>query len=180
MKTISIFFAVMLALGTNAPAQASEPGPGVVDALPDARNGLDRDGVYAGTIPSASGSGIDVTIILREDSTYTVRYHYVGRQDGDFTATGTFEWDATGGIVTLDAKDIPPYYRVGEGRLIQLDMEGQPITGLLADHYVLKKRPRQGSQRSRTRGLDKAEGIERSFSGFSSARCARGCPGACS
>ena len=140
-KTISIFFAIMLAFGTSPLAQASEPGPRAIDAAHNSRNSLDWDGVYAGTIPSASGSGIDVTIILRRDSIYTLRYHYVGRQSGDFITVGTFAWDEAGGVITLNAKNIPPHYRVGENRLIQLDMEGQPITGMLADHYVLKKQP---------------------------------------
>jgi uncharacterized lipoprotein NlpE involved in copper resistance len=145
-KTLSAFFAISLAFGiasgASGLAQASEPGPKAVDAVHGSRNSLDWEGVYAGTIPSASGSGIDVTIVLRADSTYVVLYHYVGGQDGDFIAAGTFAWDENGDVITMDAKDIPPHYRVGEGRLIQLDMEGQPITGVLADHYVLRKQPR--------------------------------------
>jgi uncharacterized lipoprotein NlpE involved in copper resistance len=146
-KTVSIFFAIAFVLGmtgTSAFAHAPKVLPAPVDAAHGSRNSLNWDGVYAGTIPSASGSGIEVTITLRQDSTYVLRYHYVGRQgSGDFTTAGTFEWDEAGGVITLDARDIPPHYRVGENRLIQLDMAGQPITGMLADDYVLEKQPEQ-------------------------------------
>jgi hypothetical protein len=36
-------------------------------------------------------------------------------------------------------KGRPSKYKVGENRLIQLDMQGKPITGALADKFVLKK-----------------------------------------
>jgi uncharacterized lipoprotein NlpE involved in copper resistance len=140
MKKIgSIFFAIMLALGTSALAQAPGKGAGTADAVHDSKNGLDWDGVYTGTTPSASGPGIEVTVILRKDSTYTVLYHYVDTREGDFISAGSFKWNKAGSVITLDAKDIPPHYRIGKDKLIQLDMEGQPITGTLADLYVLRK-----------------------------------------
>jgi hypothetical protein len=56
-----------------------------------------------------------------------------------FTGSGTFKWDNDGGVIILDTADFPPYYRVGENKLIQLDMQGKIITGSLAENYVLKK-----------------------------------------
>ncbi|MDR0310576.1 MAG: copper resistance protein NlpE [Acidobacteriota bacterium] len=99
----------------------------------------DWAGVYAGVIPAASGPGINVTITLKDDFTYEVRYRYIDRGNDEFTVAGTFEWNMAGGVIKLDAADLPPYYQVGEGRLIQLDMEGKLITGILADDYILKK-----------------------------------------
>ncbi|MDR0379793.1 MAG: copper resistance protein NlpE, partial [Candidatus Accumulibacter sp.] len=57
--------------------------------------------------------------------------------DGDDAVSGTFRWDKGRNVIALDAENFPPYYRVGEDRLIQMDMEGNPITGDLADNYVL-------------------------------------------
>jgi hypothetical protein len=77
---------------------------------------------------------------LCPDSTYTMVYHYIDREpgdDGDDAVSGTFRWDKGRNVIALDAENFPPYYRVGEDRLIQLDMEGNPITGDLADNYVL-------------------------------------------
>jgi len=100
---------------------------------------LDWAGVYTGTIPSASGSGIDVRLKLNGDQTYELRYEYVGKPDNTFTLTGSFKWNDTGDTVNLGIADTPSYYKIAENKLIQLDMKGNLITGNLADDYVLKK-----------------------------------------
>jgi len=102
-------------------------------------NDPDWVGTYTGVIPAAAGPGINVTIILNSDSTYEAQYQYIGRPDGEFTVNGTYKWDVDTNLITLDTVNIPPYYHVGENRLVQLDMEGSPITGTLADDYVLRK-----------------------------------------
>lgn len=109
-------------------------------SIHDPKNGSDWAGVYSGEIPSASGTGIDVTITLNADSTYVLRYRYLGRAEGDFTVAGKFSRSEGGTRILLDAKGIPPHYRIGKGALIQLDMNGEAISGKLADAYVLGKR----------------------------------------
>jgi uncharacterized lipoprotein NlpE involved in copper resistance len=76
---------------------------------------------------------------LNAGLTYTLYYHYIDGDDADFTISGSFQWDEDGRSIMLDAEDVPPYYQVGENKLIQLDMEGNPITGMLAGLYVLNK-----------------------------------------
>jgi NlpE N-terminal domain len=45
-----------------------------------------------------------------------------------------------GSIITLTGiKNKPNEYFVGENKLIQLDIDGNKITGSLADKYILKK-----------------------------------------
>ena len=122
---------------TPQAAQTERPS----DSAHNSRNSLNWEGGYAGTIPAASGPGIEVHITLRGDLTYTASYRYIEREGADFTIEGTFEWDPEGRIITLDTQEMPPYYQVGEEKLIQLDMEGSPITGMLADNYVLTKQP---------------------------------------
>jgi len=100
---------------------------------------LDWAGVYTGTIPSASGSGINVRLKLSNDNTYELTYEYVGKPDNTFTLTGSFKWNDTGDIVNLGIADTPSYYKTAENKLIQLDMKGNLITGDLADDYVLTK-----------------------------------------
>jgi uncharacterized lipoprotein NlpE involved in copper resistance len=97
------------------------------------------DGVYTGTIPSFSGMGINVLIMLNRDDTYMLRYTYVDRPQKIYTSKGSFKWDKTEEMITLKEKDLPPYYKVGENKLIQLDMNGKYITDDLAEGYVLKK-----------------------------------------
>ena len=110
-----------------------------LDDSHNSKNSLDWAGVYTGTIPSASGMGIDVRMTLNRDQSFELRYEYVDKTDKPLICTGSFQWDEKGSIIILNIKDTPPYYKVAENKLIQLDMQGKPITGKLADDYVLKK-----------------------------------------
>jgi uncharacterized lipoprotein NlpE involved in copper resistance len=105
----------------------------------NSRVSLDWEGVYRGIIPSASGSGIDVCMKLNKDNTYELTYDYIDRPDSSFTFTGSFKWDDTGSVIITEIADGPSFYKVGENKLIQLDMEGNLITGNFADDYVLTK-----------------------------------------
>jgi uncharacterized lipoprotein NlpE involved in copper resistance len=100
---------------------------------------IDWAGVYTGTIPAADGEGINVRVKLNKDNTYELTYEYIGKPDNKFTNTGSFKWNNTGDIINLGIAETPSYYKVIENKLIQLDMKGKPITGNLADMYVLTK-----------------------------------------
>jgi uncharacterized lipoprotein NlpE involved in copper resistance len=111
----------------------------MIDKDHNARNSLDWDGVYTGTIPSASGPGIDVRLRLNNDQSFELNYKYLDRTGSPVNWTGSFKWDDTGSIITLDVIDAPPHYRVAQNKLTQLDMKGKRISGKLADNYVLNK-----------------------------------------
>jgi uncharacterized lipoprotein NlpE involved in copper resistance len=100
---------------------------------------LNWDGVYTGIIPSASGNGIDVRLKLNLDQTFELSYKYLDKPDGQFNWKGSFQWDKSECVITLDIADAPPHYKVAENKLIQLDMKGKPISGKLADNYMLWK-----------------------------------------
>ena len=108
----------------------------------NARNSLDWAGVYTGVIPSAGGEGINVRITLNAGQTYTAEYQYIGKGDDIYIITGAFSWKPDGNTIILDSEGedgFPPYYKLGENTLTHLDMDGNVITGDLADDYVLKK-----------------------------------------
>jgi len=106
----------------------------------NSRISLDWDGVYAGTIPAADGPGIDVRIKLNRDQSFEMTYVYLERSGSPLSWAGSFQWDNTGSIITLDVdNNTPKYYKVAENMLIQLDMKGKLIKGKLADNYKLKK-----------------------------------------
>jgi copper homeostasis protein (lipoprotein) len=105
----------------------------------NSRNSLDWAGIYTGTIPATDVSGINVRLMLSQDESFVLQYEYLDRPNNQYNSTGSFKWDKKGEIITLKVKDWPPYYKVEENRLIQLDMKGKPITGNLADNYVLTK-----------------------------------------
>lgn len=112
---------------------------GAIDAAHNSRLSLDWAGLYTGFIPAASGPGIDVRLRLNDNGSYTIRYHYAERGDDVFDASGVFQWMPDGNRIMLDTEDFPKYYHIGEGRVIQLDMDGRPISGPLAENYILRK-----------------------------------------
>lgn len=113
--------------------------------LPDghsSRIALDWDGIYQGDLPCADCEAMRTMLTLEQDQTYRKQVQYLGRSDEVFEATGSFEWNASGGaiqLLNLDAQREPTHYFVGENHLIQLDLRGNRITGALASQYRLDK-----------------------------------------
>jgi len=107
----------------------------------NSQNSLDWQGTYKGVTPCADCEGIETEIILNLDLTYVMKTKYLGKGDGKvFEEKGSFVWDKSGANIALEGgKGGPSQYKVGENQLIQLDMEGNPITGDLADKFVLRK-----------------------------------------
>ena len=103
---------------------------------------LDWKGTYSGIVPCADCEGIETKLSLNEDNTYQISWKYMGKGDKAYTEKGTFVWNSTGGMITLenmDAKKCPTMYKVCENHLLQLDLKGNEITGELADNYILNK-----------------------------------------
>jgi uncharacterized lipoprotein NlpE involved in copper resistance len=137
MKRKVFIFALMVILVIIGLSTCNKP---IGEAgVQNSKISLDWAGVYTGTIPSASGSGIAVRMQINKDNTYELTYDYIDRPDSLFTFTGSFKWDDTGSVIIIEIADAPSYYKVGENKLIQLDMEGNLITGDFADDYVLMK-----------------------------------------
>jgi uncharacterized lipoprotein NlpE involved in copper resistance len=105
----------------------------------NSQNSLDWAGTYEGTLPCADCSGIKTTITLKDDNTYTMTEEYVDKKT-KAEDKGKFEWDKSGGKISLVSKDGKRQYIVGENQLIHLDMDGKEITGPNKDLYILKKK----------------------------------------
>ena len=106
------------------------------------QNSLDWKGVYSGVLPCADCSGIATKMTLRENNTYVLQTQYLGKSNEVFTSEGNFAWTKNGSQIRLgNVKEGtgPAHYRVGENKLMQLDSNGNPITGDLAALYVLTK-----------------------------------------
>ena len=129
-----IVFVLVAALATGLGSCKSAP-----KKADSAKDSLDWSGVYTGTIPGADVSEINVRLTLNQDLTYELKYEYVGKGD-PANWTGSFQWDDSGDVVILSGiEEAPSQYKVAENKVIQLDMQGQPISGELADNYVLQK-----------------------------------------
>lgn len=99
---------------------------------------LDWEGTYFGVLPCADCPGISTVVILNQDGQYKLETKYLDRDIEVITEEGEFTWDPTGSYVTLEASDNRKF-QVGENRLFHLDLDGNRIEGMLADHYILKK-----------------------------------------
>ncbi|MFU8811571.1 MAG: META domain-containing protein [Balneolaceae bacterium] len=107
-----------------------------------ARTALDYYGVYKGIVPCASCEGIDTRITLSEGNRYTLESRYIGESDSIFIQAGVFEWMDDNSRIRLSQEQpdsFSPYYFVAEGRLIQLDLEGNRIEGEMAGAYQLQQ-----------------------------------------
>ena len=139
MKKIIFVMSMMAVLFVfEACKPKSEPQNEFI-SIHNSRNSLDWNGVYAGILPRADCSGISVQITLNLDETYSLTFQYLDRDEAPVSVSGVFIWNEAGGIITLDNSSLPPHYKVGENRLIQLDLDGNLITGEFADKYVLEK-----------------------------------------
>ena len=110
----------------------------VVTDMHNAKNSLDYKGTYKGEIPAASAPGIIVSLEIG-DSTYVRTMEYIDKKGKPVVEKGIYGWNNDGNTIILKGIDAPNQYFVGENTLTQLDIEGNKITGDLADKYILKK-----------------------------------------
>lgn len=108
----------------------------------NAKNSLDYVGTYKGILPCADCNGLEVELVINENSTFCIKTKYEGKGDKVFMQKGSFTWNEKGNTIILtDIKNAPNQYFVGEKMLTQLDLSGKKITGSLADEYILSKQP---------------------------------------
>lgn len=130
-------FVVLAALAVFALAACQMEGkPTPVSGSDTSQNALDWPGTYKGVLPCGDCDGIETVLTLNADMTYRLIETYQGEAGKPASAKGIFVWDKAGQVVTLAEGR---KFKVGEGRVWHLDMEGKVITGGLADAYVLTK-----------------------------------------
>lgn len=122
--------------GTKKGSASAADSTQVAD-MHTAETSLDYYGEYKGTIPAADCPGIDMTLVLNKDRSFTLHSSYIDR-NSEFDEAGTFSVD--GNILTLtDKSGEKSYYKVEEGRIVMLNADKQVAEGALADAYVLKQ-----------------------------------------
>lgn len=105
------------------------------------KNSVDWVGVYEGVLPCADCEGINMRISISDNMQYAIKSSYIGKQKSEtFEKIGNFKWQADGFRIILEGlQNQPSQFWVAEGKLIQLDIGGNRITGANAEKYVLKK-----------------------------------------
>ncbi|RPD93294.1 META domain-containing protein [Aureibaculum marinum] len=140
MKTLYIpiiIVAIILAsCNVKKPVTNSEKEQ-MVD-LHNSMNSLDWNGTYQATLPCADCEGIKTVLTLNNDLTFIKKYKYLSKLDTIFEDKGSFSWNKTGQIITLNNNNHEQYF-VGENRIWKLDENGNKISGNLAEMYILKK-----------------------------------------
>ncbi|MCE7733051.1 copper resistance protein NlpE [Vibrio campbellii] len=96
-------------------------------------------GTFTGTLPCADCPGIDTTLVLSDDNTYTLEQHYQEKGEAPIRTEGLLSWNDTGDTVTLLGEHAPNQYHFSDMMLTKLDMNGEKITGDLAELYQLSK-----------------------------------------
>ncbi|MEP6683466.1 MAG: copper resistance protein NlpE [Parafilimonas sp.] len=97
---------------------------------------------YVGTLPCADCEGIDVTLQLKNDSSYIMNSVYKGSRvdssNNHIVDNGT--WSMNGDTLILLTENNSIKYIKSGSTLTQLDGNGKIITGPLADDFVLHKK----------------------------------------
>lgn len=121
---------------TNNSTSADSTATQVAD-IHNAETSLDYEGTYKGVFPAADCPGIETTLTLNPDKTFTLHSVYIDR-DSSFDEKGTYTLE--GNILTLkeEGGEIS-YYKVEENKVRLLNDDKQEITGALAEHYILNK-----------------------------------------
>lgn len=106
----------------------------------NAKNSLDITGTYRGILPCADCEGVETEISLLPDETYLKKTKYLGKDHKVYEEIGDYIWKDDGNTLILEGIDSEPIeYMVRENSLMQMDMQGNRITGDLSEKYILKK-----------------------------------------
>ena len=131
MRVSSVFLPLLL---TAAAASAA-------GAAPDrAKNSLDWQGLYVGTLPCASCPGFYTELQLLGKRSY--RISETAEDKGEFSTwvrRGRFAWNASGNSIRMGQGSEQRQYLVHENALEQLAQNGSRVTGELAPLYRLQK-----------------------------------------
>ena len=140
---IAIVVVVLTSCQTQKTASSDKANEGMekTDAAHTSQNAVDWDGTYRGVLHCADCEGIQTTINLTKDLSFTIKTKYLGKSDSVYQTYGKFTWNEKGNTITLTPADNAQVtqYLVGENLLTQLDKQGNKITGENAARYMLSK-----------------------------------------
>ena len=124
MRPLSVLLAALAVALSAAVAPVGTAAAAGADAAHNSRNALDWAGTYEGITPCADCPGIRTRLTLQADGRFELSTQYLERQVAPQTIRGSFSWNAAGNTVTLEGDGRGQQFRVGEGRLLQLDRDG--------------------------------------------------------
>lgn len=141
-KLFFIVSVILLIVGINACKSNKTIENSAIAQINSSQLPSDWVGVYSGIIPCADCSGIETQITLNSDNTFKITSKYLDEEEVVSIHTGEIQWSKDGKSIALselDKEAFPSQYKVEKNALIQLDLEGNIITGELASNYILTK-----------------------------------------
>ncbi|NOT10328.1 MAG: copper resistance protein NlpE [Methylococcaceae bacterium] len=140
-KHILTFFLFISISSVYCPAFAETSETTNKDAH-HAQNSLDWPGIYYGFLPCDDCKGVKATLALNKNSSYILIRQYVGKSEREVVEKGKFTWGEKNNTIILIPRNstTSKQYFVGENKLIELDNNGNRITGKLADRYILRRK----------------------------------------
>ncbi len=139
-KQILAFF-LFIAIFSNYNFALAETADTKDTEIHSAQNSLDWPGVYYGFLPCDDCKGIKSTLALNKNNSYILITQNVGQSKREIVEKGKFASGDKSNTLVLTPRDnsTARQYFVGENKLIQLDNNGNRITGKLADRYILRR-----------------------------------------
>jgi uncharacterized membrane protein/uncharacterized lipoprotein NlpE involved in copper resistance len=154
----SILGIILAACGGNKTAPAAADSSALLTPAHPDLGAHPPSGSYQGTLPCADCPGIDYQISLYDNNRYKTLMVYRERNHGrPVVDTGTWKIEQDSMVRIILSGQPKQTFLFEDGRLYQLNENGQRVTGALADNYIL--RPLQGGNPVRLQEKA-AEGID--------------------
>lgn len=120
-----LLFLIILTAGCNK--QVENPKPKV-----------NVSGSYSGIIPCADCEGIYYLLTISQDSTYSDKMVYIGKDVSPLENKGKWSVTDTNKIILTGKDGNVSQLLISNGNLIMLDAEGKKFEGPVADRFILK------------------------------------------
>lgn len=140
-QTLVVSLSIAFFSGYNSPVFAETAEPKGHDKEHHAQNAVDWPGIYNGLTPCADCIGVKTTLALNKNGSYMLMTQFLGKSEREFVEKGKFSWSEKANTIVLTPRNgsTSQQYLVGENMLIQLDGNGNRVSGKLADRYVLRR-----------------------------------------
>lgn len=143
MKLICIIFLTGLLAACNSTPNAIAADDSAYKTVVPETPVIDAE-YYTGTLPCADCEGIDVSLQLNKNSSYIMNNVYTGSRvdssNNSFKDSGTWSLHGSDTIYLTNKNNNTTKYVKTESTLIQLDGDGNRITGPLANMFILHKK----------------------------------------
>jgi len=145
MRSLKFFATICLiavfAVSCKSERRAAENSAATAATVHTSQIALDWAGIYTGVVPCADCEGIQTTLVLNANNSFELHTKYLGKSADVNVIHGEFVWEKDGNTISLKgiAGERPTKYLVGEGKLFQLDMEGNRMASDVEVHYTLEK-----------------------------------------